>query len=423
VQITTEAQANNQKMHSMHLDKHAENPNISTRNGLLRRSASRNDENAKLETQLESLRAQRSNPFLEPESPSRNENKKPETQLESSRAQRGNPFLEPESPSRNENKKPETQLESSRAQRGDPSSKIASARPRKERIEPNTADEASKGGLQKNLPKLGYAVSVAGHLSAAFAQFSNILPESLTNGLNHLAPNITKLVNSINFFAKGADAFKHNRALDSIARMLFPVIVPFMPVEDMYLGAGLGLGLTMMNDAHESRVKDKSNLVTNFKESYRAFKELVTETWQAGLGKDRKILVSKDKEKGHSMHSSGIGMLAGSALGLINKYVIRKIAGEDSFMANAIHKFSATFRNVFGIWGDIIIMLHPDENNIKAGRAYIMAAALDTLQAVVLPKELREGVSHIVQSLANVANYFYANTSQARSDGEFVDYA
>lgn len=283
-------------------------------------------------------------------------------------------------------------------------------------------DSEQKFNLQKSLPKYGYAVSVLGHLAASAAHFSNVLPESITNGLNKLAPNITKLVNSVNFFAKGADAFKHNRALDSIARMLFPTIVPFMPVEDMYLGAGLGLGLTMINDANESKVNDDSDLIKNLKQSYAAFKETLKETWQAGLGKDRKIFVSKDKQKGHSMQTAGIGMFSGSALGLINKYLIKKITGEDALLTKAIHKFSSVFRNVFGIWGDIIIMLHPDENNIKAGRAYIMAAALDTLQAVVLPKELREGVSHIVQSLANVANFFYANTSLARSEGEFVDY-
>lgn len=307
---------------------------------------------------------------------------------------------------------------SSRAQRSNPF--LESRLPRRDQVTPRNDKEFN---LQKSLPKYGYAVSVLGHLAASAAHFSNVLPESITNGLNKLAPNITKLVNSINFFAKGADAFRHNRALDSIARMLFPAIVPFMPVEDMYLGAGLGLGLTMMNDAHESRVNDTSDIVSNFKESYKAFKEIVKETWQAGFGKDRKILVSKDREKGHSMHTSGIGMFVGSALGLINKYIIKQIAGEESLITKGIHKFSSVFRNVFGIWGDIIIMLHPDENNIKAGRAYIMAAALDTLQAVVLPKELREGVSHIVQSLANIANYFYANTSQARSEGEFVDYA
>jgi hypothetical protein len=281
-------------------------------------------------------------------------------------------------------------------------------------------DLHTQADLRRSLPKLGYAVSVFGHLAAATAAFSNVFPESIKNGLNKLAPNITKLVNSINFFAKGADAFNHNRALDSIARFLFPAVVPFMPVEDMYLGAGLGLGLTMMNDSHESKVKDKSNLITNFKESVQAFKELVKETVDAGLGKDRKILVHKDKEKGHSMHTSGIGMFLGSALGLANKALFRD---EDSFIHQTLHKSSTLIRNVFGIWGDIIIMLHPDSNNNKAGIAYITAATLDTLQAVVLPKELRQGVSHIVQSIANVANYFYANTTQARSDGNFVDYA
>ena len=289
-------------------------------------------------------------------------------------------------------------------------------------IKKDEKQEVDKYELHRTLPKIGYAVSVAGHAAAAFGQFSKVLPESLNNGLSKLAPNITKLVNSVNFFAKGLDAFRHNRALDSLARMLFPAIVPFMPVEDMYLGAGLGLGLTMMNDSHESRVNDKSNLITNFKKSYKAFREMLKETIDGGIGKNRKFLLHKDDEKGHSMHTSGIGMFLGSGLGLFNKYVISNMVGEESLITKTLHKASSVFRNVFGIWGDYIIMMHPDENNIKAGRAYILAAALDTLQAVVLPKELREGVSHIVQSLANVANYFYANTTQARSDGSFKDY-
>ena len=280
--------------------------------------------------------------------------------------------------------------------------------------------ETNDVDLKKTLPKLGYAVSVSGHLLAAFAQFSKILPDSITHGLGKLAPNITKLVNSINFFAKGLDAFTHNRALDSMARFLFPAIVPFMPVEDMYLGAGLGLGVTMMNDAHESRVTDKTNLGSNMKQSVTAFKDMLKESIDGGLGKDRKILLPKGKEKGHSMHTSGLGMFIGSGMGLLNKLLFKD---EDSLMHKVLHKTSTIVRNIFGIWGDIIIMLHPDSNNNKAGIAYIAAATLDTLQAVVLPKELREGVSHIVQSIANIANYFYANTTQARSEGNFQDYA
>lgn len=277
--------------------------------------------------------------------------------------------------------------------------------------------------LQESLPKIGYAISVAGHLLTALVDLTQLFPESLKTQLNQATPIISKAVNSINFFAKGLDAFKHNRAFDAIARFLFPAIVPFMPVEDMYLGAGLGLGLTMINDAQEGRKKRKHNFIDNLKDNIKVFQEMLQETIAGGLGKNKKIFFNSNKEEGHSMQLSGIGMSLGSALGLINKFIIKKLVGEDSIINLAVHKVSTVLRNLFGIWGDVLIMNHPDNNNRNAGVAYISAAILDTLQATVLPKELRSGLSNVVQSLANIANYNYANTSKARSEGKFQNYA
>ena len=267
--------------------------------------------------------------------------------------------------------------------------------------------------IRDEIPKYGFTVASIMHVLASMSKAFKFLPQPLADFLHVNSTRLSKAFNFVNYTVKGADALKHNRSWDALGRLAYSAIVPFQDQEDLFLSSGISSGITMFEQGQRHKVlnPDKpKNLIENFGHNFSAFTKMIPEIIQGGLGKNRKIFVHENNEKGHTMFLGALGNFSGALLGILSgkgKSTMKKIA--------------TIIRNVGGIvcdWGKIV---SPDWNNKISGFTYLAVSMLDVAQSLA-PEPLASTISHLSLAINNVANYFYVNTSKATSDGTFQDF-
>lgn len=264
--------------------------------------------------------------------------------------------------------------------------------------------------IRERLPQLGTALAAGMHAFAGASKAVKFLPDGMTNFLDKNSTNVTKIVNVGNYLMKGLEAISKGRAWDGIGRLMYPIVVPFMDQEDVFLSSGLSSGITMFEQGQRHKVGEIKTLAGDFTGNLKAFGGMISDIKRNGFGKDRLLFVPENKEKGHTMWLGANGNFFGALLGLA--------AGKGK---SPLKKFASIVRNAGGIvcdWGKI---MSPDINNKISGITYLMVSVLDVLQAFS-PEPLASTLSHFSLAINNIANYFYVNTSKATSDGTYQDF-
>lgn len=279
--------------------------------------------------------------------------------------------------------------------------------------EPSAEKPGFMSFIRKSAPKWAYALSSVFHGVAALNNMTKFLSPKLKKFLDTNSVRFTKGITSVIYFFLSLEALKHNRIFDFFARILDPLLVPWMGLSDIHLARGMSAGLTQIDISQNKRVKANpksktklGNLIANFK----AFKEMLTETLDGGFGKHRKIFVPKEKESGHTMALTGYLIMLGSFLGIAFG------ANQRNFM----NKLGGLIRNLGGFIGDFTMIMHSEPDNQKSGFFYATNAVIDALQRF-LPEEVAETINHLNMILNNIGTYYFGRLSQKRTDGTFKD--
>jgi hypothetical protein len=271
----------------------------------------------------------------------------------------------------------------------------------------NINKERSKSIVPDNVWKVLVGIASHFHLLVGLNGSFNFFSKSFSKTIDKLAPKVSKVVNLFNYTDKGQLSLRDNNSLDGLSKFLFPAIVTWFPVDDMFLAQGLSSGTTMLASAHNPRVNDKTDFMANLKQHWNSYKEMLSETFRAG---GIKKLLSKDDF--HLMHLGGNMNFFGGLGGLI---------------ADSIHPIIKTgfsvVRNMGGVVCDIAKILHGDVNYRVSGALYIAAHGLDMWQAAISSdnNDKSRVISHYVQWLSTIANYFYIKPSETMANNEFKD--
>ncbi len=292
------------------------------------------------------------------------------------------------------------------------------------------ANQGSLCYLPDQAVKIAYAFTPLCHLLAGlgkiFAQDS-----AWAKFLDKFSLIATRIVNGLNYLDKGQDALRFGRSWDAIARFVYPIVSCFSSVEDLFGLTGFSSGLSMHTDAQKARVHKMlgnnynkppfnwKRLKTEFIANCQVFPQLIKEIFESGFGKNRKLFLPEKApegqavEQGHTMALGGHLNFSGAILTLAS------LATKHSI--KPLHVLAAVIRNAGSIISDFAKLTHPDPNYKKATIAYFIVSALDFSQSLVSPA-IAAIIGHFSQAFANIANYFYVNTSKATSDGAFKDY-
>lgn len=276
--------------------------------------------------------------------------------------------------------------------------------------------------VREKLPVIGYITASAGHLIAGLGKLSNAIPEPITEFLDIYALKFSKLVNVSNYTYKGIEALVGKRAWEGLSRLAYSVVVPWVPLESVFTSSGISSGATMFEQAQRHKIKypnatkkspqgNPSSLIEDLKENSKAFKTMCSETFQGLWGKERKVFINPNKDKGHTMFFCAWGNFIGAISGML--------AGSNHH--SPLGKFAAVVRNAGGIGCDWAKLIHPDINNKLSAIFYCIVSALDVTKSFTQTDTSRT-LSHFSNAMNNFANYYYVNTTKATLDRTFKDY-
>ncbi len=127
----------------------------------------------------------------------------------------------------------------------------------------------------------------------------------------------SKAVTSTIYAFLALDSFKKNKMFDFIARILDPLFVPWMKLEDIHLARGMSAGLTLIDFSQMSKLPNKPmTKFENFFSNLKASVHMLEESFSSGLGADRKLFLKAENDKGHTMALFGHMIMLGSMLGM-----------------------------------------------------------------------------------------------------------
>lgn len=264
-----------------------------------------------------------------------------------------------------------------------------------------------------------YGIASGFHGLAAVGGLFNIFPKSFRDFIGKQSTNFSKIVNLANYSDKGQVSYRENNALDSISKFLFPAVVSWVPVNDMFLAAGISSGTTMMHIANNPRIKNKKTFLGNLAEHFKHYKDLFQEVVKNPINlKDIKEFFNDPSKAIENLSEHRIAHVGGN---------MNFFGGIGGLLADGKHPFIKTafsvVRNLGGIISDLAKILHKDPNLKIAGVLYVFAHVLDVFQTAIARSNegLSKTISHIVQFLNAPANYFYTKTSETLADNTFED--
>lgn len=276
--------------------------------------------------------------------------------------------------------------------------------------------------VRDTLPAVGYIAASAGHLTAGAGVLTDFIPAPLTEFFDNYALKFSKIVNVSNYTYKGIEALIDKRAWEGLSRLAYSGIVPWVPLESVFTYSGISSGTTMFEQAQRHLIKYPNStedlpqgkpisIMEDLRENTRAFGTMCRETFQGLCGKDRKIFINPDKDKGHTMFFCAWGNFVGAISGML--------AGSDHH--SLLGKFAAVVRNAGGIGCDWAKLIHPDINNRISAIFYGIVSVLDVTKSFTAI-ETSHTLSHFSMAMNNFANYYYVNTTKATTDNTYKDY-
>jgi hypothetical protein len=261
-------------------------------------------------------------------------------------------------------------------------------------------------------PVYGYIITSVLHGIAGLTSINNFLfSHKLKKLFDKITVSASKAVTSITYAFLALDSFKKNRMFDFIARLLDPLFVPWMKLEDIHLARGMSAGLTLIDFSQMRKLPNKPlSKFENFFGNLKATVQMLEESFKSGFGADRKLFVKAENDQGHTMALFGHMIMLGSMLGVFF----------GANQRNLMNKIGGVIRNLGGFLGDITMILHGDESFVLSGCFYAANAVVDALQRF-LPANIIDPINHFNMILNNVATYHYGKISRKRNENKFND--
>lgn len=274
--------------------------------------------------------------------------------------------------------------------------------------------------VRDKLPLALHASSSIHLLTALGSWFQGFLPNRLQTLLEKHALKFSKTSNALNYGFKAVDAFAKGRGFDAFGRAMYSLLVPFVPLEDIFLAAGLSSGPTEWFFSLKQRVPKTKGVWDDIKQHLKEAGVMMKEILEAGFGSKRVILKEFGAEEPHTLFFAGTFNMIGALFGLIPKHIF----GLKDGPAAKFVRFAAGFlRNVpGGILSDYAKLFHPDKDCKKASVLYLLTSILDVSQTLV-GDTAKVTLNHLNQFLNNTANHFFTNMSSKVSDGAFEDFS
>lgn len=272
--------------------------------------------------------------------------------------------------------------------------------------------ESIKDFFINKFPVYGYVFTSVLHGIAGLTSINNFLfSDKLKKLFDKITVTASKAVTSTTYAFLALDSFKKNKMFDFIARLLDPLFVPWMKLEDIHLARGMSAGLTLIDFSQMSKLPNKPmSKFENFFSNLKASVQMLEESFSSGLGAKRKLFVKAENDKGHTMALFGHMIMLGSMLGVFF----------GANQRNLMNKIGGVIRNLGGFLGDITMILHGDESFVLSGCFYAANAVVDALQRF-LPANIIDPINHFNMILNNIGTYHYSKISRKRNQEQFND--
>ncbi len=277
--------------------------------------------------------------------------------------------------------------------------------------------------LRDTVPLAGTFIASFMHLATGLGRVKAFFPKPIQSFLERFSLPISKTVNAINYLAKSVDASAavNKRGYDALGRMMHVLLVPFAPLEDIFLASGISSGLTQtMIGVSREKSDDPTpksaweDIVFHFRRIISMLKDLMKPG--ALWGKDRLIFKksvpgSEKKDEAHLLILSAMMNIGSTIIG-----IGPKLLGLPEFIRSPLRKFAALVRNAGSILSDYGKYKDPSLLVKAVGGAYLGVSALDISQTFIKDKELKTTVNHFLQPITNFANFLYAMISSDKTD-------
>lgn len=265
--------------------------------------------------------------------------------------------------------------------------------------------------IRDTIPEFGLTFASVAHCIGGLNRLLNFLPKSFGDLLDTHSQKISKGVNILNYIVTAGDAFWHKRSVDGLARSAYPIVIPCVSLEDMYMASGFSSGTTMMELAMRNKTENMpnnrdfgTNIINNLKSYKATWKELTANGITAFLTK----LLNVRKDYQPLTFVGGNFNFMGALLGLT--------LGQ---MSDFMRKFATIVRNVGSIATDLGKMFCGESNFAISGVSYIVVALLDVAKDYA-PGKLKRTLSHFGVAISNFANYYYLRASKVRSEPQLA---
>lgn len=254
--------------------------------------------------------------------------------------------------------------------------------------------------------KTSYGMASAIHMIAALTKVFR-LDDSVQERLNKFALNLSKFVHTLAYGSLAIEAFKDNRVLDGVAKVIDPLISNFSSIDNINLSKGISGGLNTIDFSQAHLVNKSEGMMTNLKSSFESIKNIANEIYsESPFSKERKIFLPPSQEKGHSLAFSGHLILLSSIAGLVFK---------------PIEKIANIVRNIGAVIANTVTMYHPDNKKKLSGSLCNIYAVLDSVQKF-LPEKTAEVINNINMAIYNIGIYCYGDLSHKRTVNTFDHY-
>lgn len=268
-----------------------------------------------------------------------------------------------------------------------------------------------------NNPLVDHSLDLASVLSAV-TDFKKI-PQPLKQALDKYSVVLIKAAMITRYLETAVEAFKQNRIVESVGRLMGVAALPLVKLNDLTLATGLGEFIPQLDLALEGKVKQRRALnisdkpetkYENLKMWFSSLGEAYKEIFSGGLGENRKLF-PMGKDEGHTLVTAGTLTFLGSALGML-------LGAKSRDLAN---KVFGSVRSLGGLVADYTLLTHPDSNMRKAGIVATASSIVDGIQRF-LPEKTLNTVNHLNLLITKRANKLLTNRTHSKSENDIKVY-
>jgi hypothetical protein len=262
------------------------------------------------------------------------------------------------------------------------------------------------------------ACLVLGSVVSAGTDFVKI-PELLKQAVDKYSVVLIKAVMITRYLETAVEAFKQNRIVESVGRLMGVAALPLVKLNDLTLATGLGEFIPQLDLALEGKVKQRRALnisdkpetkYENLKMWFSSLGEAYKEIFSGGLGENRKLFPT-GKDEGHTLVMAGTLTFLGSALGML-------LGAKSRDLAN---KVFGSVRSLGGLVADYTLLTHPDSNMRKAGIVTTISSIVDGIQRF-LPEKALNSINHLNLLNGMFANQLLTNRTHSKSENDIKVY-